>query len=517
MAFSEVQTRNGTDQQSAALNPFELPDSGLRDIIAIPRNIPRSVRENIARVIVSDILSEKSYEIKDEKKFLEEFGAFYPIFLTLRNSGVWSEIKNLAKTSRMAAIMALKELLSLIFTLVDDFQDVEKEFKKAEGRHFEKSLSELKDLIKETMELWDRNISGMNPERSEKLVLHTEQLMQNEESRQTIDSLVKFQISSEIDPYISELKKHLESIELLTMMFPGRMWDYSLGELHKEYFENLEKYSSIIAKNAELKKILEHIGQIELESGAKRFSVSPFAKSEMHSVTFSSELQHILPMELIKLKTPLLKRKFYADMLEGKLLAYQLKGKNWVGDPPTKKRKGPLVALVDTSGSMHGAPEIFAKALSLAITKKMMKEERDVKIILFSSAGQTTEIELTNRKKMAKEFLDFIQYSFGGGTDFNTALKSGMDSLKSGAFKGADLLFITDGLSSISDNIVLQEWNSIKKEQDARIFTIVVGNNNLGGLQKISDYSYFIQNADGWNITESPANIVKLIATPLFS
>ncbi len=72
---------------------------------------------------------------------------------------------------------------------------------------------------------------------------------------------------------------------------------------------------------------------------------------------------------------------------------------------------------MDTSASMRGAPpELLAKAVVLAIARKMLRESRDVKVILFSSKWQTVEIELTDKKRMGgKEFLEFLKYTFGGG------------------------------------------------------------------------------------------------------
>ena len=45
----------------------------------------RSYYEKIAEVIALEILFEQPYEIKDAERFIGLFGAFYPIFLTLRN------------------------------------------------------------------------------------------------------------------------------------------------------------------------------------------------------------------------------------------------------------------------------------------------------------------------------------------------------------------------------------------------------------------------------------------------
>ena len=98
----------------------------------------------------------------------------------------------------------------------------------------------------------------------------------------------------------------------------------------------------MLRKNSDLHEILKQIGRIELEYGSKKLNLSAHSKSEVHSITFSGDIQTFLPVEAVKLKNPLLKRKFYAHMLEGKLLTYQLIGKNWNSEASGKKRKGPV-------------------------------------------------------------------------------------------------------------------------------------------------------------------------------
>ena len=143
----------------------------------------------------------------------------------------------------------------------------------------------------------------------------------------------------------------------------------------------------------------------------------------------------------------------------------------------------------------------------------MLKENRDVKVILFSSKWQTIEIELTNKKRMGEEFLEFLKFTFGGGTDFNTALRAGLKAMKKEkAFEGADLLFLTDGVSELSERPLIREWNEIKVERKARIFSLIIGNYNAGGLEQVSDNTYLIRNAENWGIEESPASFVKAIS-----
>ena len=550
---------------SHAFNPSTILNIELREVLATPRRIPRQVREEIAEIFIYELFSEDGYEIKDEKLFMSKFGAFYPILLSLRNLRVWKEIKALAETSNLAGIFILRTLFEELFTFLDDYSKIESEYSKKFTKSLEKGLKALKDLIDETQQVWERNRvrdiksnfrlqensdascpqateeskqeSSLKQESclqdpedeiwknsdqkvektvgSEKLASVTLKFMSSEKSEEALESVIDESVTAKVEELIPVLEDHLEMLEILSMLFPGRAWDHSLKALHREYFGNLEKYASFLKKSSDLHQILEQVGRIELEYGSKKLNLSPYSKSEVHTVTFSGDIQTLLPAEAVKLKNPLLKRKFYADMLEGKLLTYQLKGENWNSDTAGKKRKGPVVALVDTSASMRGNPEILAKAVLLAVTRRMLKENRDVKVVLFSSKWQTVEIELTNKKRMGEEFLEFLKFTFGGGTDFNTALRAGLKAMKNEkAFEGADLLFLTDGFSELLERPLIREWNEIKAERRARIFSLIIGNYDAGGLEQVSDHTYLIGNAENWDVMESPASFVKAISKP---
>ncbi|MDD4248754.1 MAG: VWA domain-containing protein [Methanosarcina sp.] len=569
-----------------AFNPSTILNIELREFLVTPRKVPYRLREEIAEVLIYELLSGKNYEIKDENRFMEKFGAFYPVFLSMRNQQVWEEIKILAGTNRMAGIFILKSLLEELFTLLGDYEKVEKDLFKKSHRGLEKTLKALKELISETQAVWERsrleriespkypdwqrNTNGWQdrkrpddnnqraednnqraddnkgiflknaenrtannqgqdkdqnqnqdhaPENtlaSERLASMTHEFMFSEKAGEAVDSLIGEKIAVKLEELIPVLEDHLDMLDLLSMLFPGRMWDYSLQALHREYFENLEKYAAILRESSDLHEILEQVGRIELEYGSKKLQLSPHSRSEVHSITFSGDIQTLLPVEAVKLKNPVLKLKFYADMLEEKLLTYQLRGKNWNSNSAGKKRKGPVVALVDTSGSMRGAPEILAKAMVLAITRRMLRENRDVKVILFSSKWQTVEIELTAKKHMGKEFLEFLKYTFGGGTDFNTALRAGLKAIKEEkTYQGADLLFLTDGASELSEIPLIREWNEIKAERKARIFSLIIGNYDAGGLDQVSDHTYIIPDAGNWQAEESPARFIKEISRPV--
>lgn len=486
----------------------------LRELIACPRNIPRRQREDIAEILLRDVL-DGGYDIKDPHKFVKKYGAFYPIFISLKSSSQWQKIKEIANKSEIGAILLIQYVLVKVFDFLESTNDEKNNPKSDLDEDLKSLLEKFRDLIEETLSLWSRRLNTDEIEEDEacyELLESIDDFMEQEQALEFLDDTMEKKVLGSLDKEIEKIQNSLETLETLSLLMPGRLWDKSLNNLHRIYLQNINKYAAIFRNNEDLQKIVDMIGRISLEYGTKQIEISPLGKSEIHSVTQSNDIYHLLPFELAKFNNPIMKRKFYADLIEGKLLTYELQGKNWSDGPP-KKRKGPVVALIDTSGSMHGTPELMAKAIILAIAKKMLKEERDVRVILFASTDQTHTIDLTSKNRMAEEFLDFLGLSFSGGNDSNTPLIEGMKSLEEDRFKGADLLFITDGIWPSPDKEVIERWNMLKKEKDARIFTLVIGNNNAGGLTPVSDYTYLMDRNIKWDCYNSPVKLIKYINT----
>jgi uncharacterized protein with von Willebrand factor type A (vWA) domain len=485
----------------------------LRSTIAFPRTVPRSMREKIAEIITLEILFGQPYEIKDPERFIETFGAFYPILLTLRNSKPWPKLRKIATKSRGAGIAGLKILLPFIYEILECFSESTSVsgagFLKELDAGMDEILRQFEEILKETLLMWrnagSAEFSGRNfqtMKNSGEFVLAEAVLteavlafMQKGGYQEFLEGVMEG-LYRRMNEFILEMEENLELFDTLALLFPQRNWSYSVKELKKEPFyvqlKMLKNYSTFFEKSPDLRKIVDFIGRREFDPPSDRIRLSPFGKNRIQTVHFSDSINNLLPMEAAKLLNLSLKKKFYADMLEGKLLSYQLLGKHYTG-PPHIKPRGPMIVLVDTSGSMHGAPQTLAKSAVLAMAKRMLSQQRDMKVILFASTSQHLEIELSSRKKMSEKFLNFLLYTFGGGTDFNIALASGLKSLKEKDFQGADLLFITDGKSEVSDGLVLARWEEAKKKYNAKVYSLIVGSSGAGGLSEISDYTYFVE------------------------
>jgi uncharacterized protein with von Willebrand factor type A (vWA) domain len=485
-----------------------LDEEEVRKVLTYPRQIPRKLRTDIARFLVDEMRG--TFRVKDIRKFLRRFGAFYPLITYLREMRQWKELKEMTEGNQVGQTLVLLHLLPLMYDLMERLPRSYRAEWEMDDK-VQELLERFRKLMEKTMELW----GGEMPSADSVEWAEIDQQMHivlSEDEAGIIEEFIRKMLEELMGGVLDTFKDQYEILETLLLLFPGRFWDYSRRELHNTFLGDLEKYAKLLRDSSKLRDILDMLGRIEIEYNAMRADLTHFGSSEVFSIHTSKDLKHVLPAELVKLRDPTLKNLFLAQFVEGKLLTYQLRGKNWDEiEMKEEGRKGPVIALVDTSASMHGAPEVTAKATVLAAAKKLLKEKRDLKVILFSSIDQTVEIELTDRNRMATHFLEFLQLSFGGGTDFNTALREGLKNLRTGEWKDADLLFLTDGYSVISDQNLLQEWSELKAEHGVRCFAMIIGNDNAGGLAPISDKVFILKRPAGWDRTNSPVGFLKLL------
>ena len=120
--------------------------------------------------------------------------------------------------------------------------------------------------------------------------------------------------------------------------------------------------------------------------------------------------------------------------------SYELSGYTDVPTQPLPKTRrsvrlpsapgGPLIICLDTSHSMMGTRESLSKAVVLATVSAAHKQGRECQVVSFSSANNAIESgTITCDADGIRRLLDFLSYSFGGGTDVCGALKFAVSSM----------------------------------------------------------------------------------------
>ena len=250
---------------------------------------------------------------------------------------------------------------------------------------------------------------------------------------------------------LTDISQKYEEVKGFLALCPGASFSY--GEL-KACGDDFAALANTLQNNAKIKELARKMGRDYIsEEKKKQVKIPQASKSEVHGTHRSDDVMRMLPSELLNLEDETLEVLFYARLLEKNLLTYELQGVTFVNGEETEttqKRTGPVVACLDTSGSMQGAPLLKAKALLLAIANILKQEDRSLHVLLFGSAGEIREFSMVGQNNSAG-LLKFLQQGFGGGTDFETPLKHAFEIIASQKdYKKADVLMISDGDCSLS-------------------------------------------------------------------
>ncbi len=234
--------------------------------------------------------------------------------------------------------------------------------------------------------------------------------------------------------------------------------------------------AKVLQQNTVIQELTKKMGRAYLSEDVKKQRRIPQAdRSEVHGVHRTDDLMRLLPSELANLESEELELLFYSRLLEHNLLTYELNGITLVNEEyydARQQRTGPVVASVDTSGSMEGAPLLKAKALLFAIGNILKSENRSLHVLLFGSTGQLKEYVM-DRPDQLGGLMTFLQQGFGGGTDFETPLQRSLDIIREEKnYLKADILMLSDGDCSLSSDFA-KKFAAQKQQLDCRAYSVL--------------------------------------------
>jgi uncharacterized protein with von Willebrand factor type A (vWA) domain len=207
-------------------------------------------------------------------------------------------------------------------------------------------------------------------------------------------------------------------------------------------YESPEQALAIAEKwsKGELAKIAERYGRMFSDFHFKRAKRVVGGQDEIVDIETGDELRRVTPAELALLGDEDLEDDFYARYSSKELLVYSTVGEEHAG-------RGPMILVVDGSGSMSGERNIWARALALTMLNVARREKRDFAFVEFSSATEVVAFEFPHRKTLeAERIIEMASHFFGGGTapiiGVATAAKIMDDAAE---FKKADIVLVGDG------------------------------------------------------------------------
>jgi len=218
---------------------------------------------------------------------------------------------------------------------------------------------------------------------------------------------------------------------------------------HKKVMEVIDYMSP------DLIKILELAGKIKFKGTRSKFKTKGPGRHKLKGITVSNAIEdmHISELRMLDNElTEIITLKNYAD---GQLRVNEYEGEETLS-------AGPVILIEDISISMEGAPEQWAKALSIAVARSVASQKRPVYYIQFAGGcSPVTEIRASSIKSICNTVL--VNSEVVGGTCFEPPMKEALKVLKKD--KRCDVIFITDGMGdSLSDKTLkeLRHMNDLQ-------------------------------------------------------
>lgn len=195
-----------------------------------------------------------------------------------------------------------------------------------------------------------------------------------------------------------------------------------------------------VRRDKRLQAIARLAGRLRSYATHKQSTKARPGAEEICDVVQGADISRLLPSELLAATEdatmPLLARK----LAERSALNYELRGRE-------HRDKGPIIVVLDESGSMSGERDVWAKSVALAMQEVASRQKRAFACVHFSTSCSTQQFGASERSP--EKVLEMLESFLDGGTDIHRALQQGLQVVKNAPpFKQADLILVSDGCDS---------------------------------------------------------------------
>ncbi len=298
----------------------------------------------------------------------------------------------------------------------------------------------------------------------------------------------------------------------------GRGWDMSLGVLRQTGWLDLLRLRKLIEQLPQLRDIVRALGRLQTTQEKVSFAETvlvpvrrlqeerreirtPLIPEETRGLQRSGDITRMLPVEALMLGHPKLRMLWHARRAERALQTYQVEGIEFerelverdshIEEKRPRPERGPILAVIDTSGSMHGLPEQVAKAVVLETLRTAHHEKRRCILYAYSGPGQVLEHELDLSPSGIGGLMTFLGFSFGGGNDEVGMMRKVISRLQEENWKKADVVFVSDGEWPAPATLM----DAVKRacKQGTRFHGVQIGNSGRTGLHALCDPVHIFQ------------------------
>ena len=301
-------------------------------------------------------------------------------------------------------------------------------------------------------------------------------------------------------------------------------WDELRGRLNSREWGEAQRIGELLAAMPQLAAFIERVGRAQ-----RRDDVPPRPQDAprtapprslamkaieirlvdqpgaVRGIKRSGLISRMLASEAALIRHPVLHRLWRARLAESQLLSFEDEAvlTQWVPCPdarrvlaaatePAPRGQGPFAECLDTSGSMHGAPENVAKACVLQVLRTAHQSRRACRLLAFGGPDELIERELSPDLAGLDALLAVMGQSFDGGTDVQTPLERAVALVHRQGWALADILIVSDGEFGVTPS-TLAALRAGKAELGLRVHGILIGDRETIGLLEVCDAIHWVR------------------------
>ena len=238
-----------------------------------------------------------------------------------------------------------------------------------------------------------------------------------------------------------------------------------------------------------LRRISELAGRFRRVAASRQRQKVSHGLDDVVGVEPGGDVGRLLPSELAQLAVPELELDTLRRIVERQAMCREHNAVEPVG-------KGPIIVVVDESGSMEGAKAHTAKALALALAWVARQQCRWAGLIAYSGGSGERLLALPPGRWDESALCDWLSAFIGGGSDLDVPISELPRMFAEiGAPAGVtDLVMVTDAKCRIGMDLRdrFLAWKQLAK---ARVVSLVIGN-SPGDLAGVCDEAHLVRSLD---------------------
>ena len=237
------------------------------------------------------------------------------------------------------------------------------------------------------------------------------------------------------------------------------------------------------AASHKLRYIVSFLGRYKEMLNSKRLAGYAYGRGEKYDLEYGNNISKALTSEMAMLATPELLPLFIKKYLGKSLKQYRRR-------EPEYKGKGDIIVCLDESSSTFGESNAYGMAVAMVLYELCRINHTNFALVHFSK-NTKTEIFLKDEQVSPQRIMDCAETFLSGGTNFDNVLREVNILLLDGRFEKPDIVFITDGVCTVSDEVV-EAFEMLKADTGAKLTGILLDKSEhfTFSLEKFADEIY---------------------------